>query len=245
MLLADAGVRVVVVDLDLAAAEHTVAMIGQDGGIASAVQADVSRAEDCARVVAEAERRFGGVDILVNNVGIGGPWGDAVEVDLEQWASAMTVNVTSMVMMVKYAVPSMIRRGGGSIVNVSSVAGLRGGQPVLLYPTSKGAVVNMTRAMAVHHGPDGIRVNCVCPGMLYTPMVYNAGMSDDLREARRKRSILGTEGNGWDAGAAIAFLASDLARWITGVILPVDAGTTAMTGQGAVHKRESIEKGMN
>jgi NAD(P)-dependent dehydrogenase (short-subunit alcohol dehydrogenase family) len=97
----------------------------------------------------------------------------------------------------------------------------------LLYPTSKGAVVNMTRAMASHHAPDGIRVNAVAPGMVYTPMVYAGGMSDDLREARKNRSLLKVEGEGWDVGNGVLYLVSDEARWVTGVILPVDAGATA------------------
>ena len=88
----------------------------------------------------------------------------------------------------------------------------------------------MTRAMAVHHGPAGIRVNCVCPGMVYTPMMYSPGMSDAAREARKSRSILKTEGTGWDVGAAVRFLAGDEARWMTAVILPVDAGATAEAG---------------
>lgn len=87
----------------------------------------------------------------------------------------------------------------------------------------------MTRAMAVHHASQGIRVNCVCPGMVYTPMMYAAGMSEDAREARKNRSLLKTEGNGWDVGAAVYYLSSDLARWITGVVLPVDAGATCAT----------------
>jgi NAD(P)-dependent dehydrogenase (short-subunit alcohol dehydrogenase family) len=136
----------------------------------------------------------------------------------------------------------------GSIVNMGSVAGLKGGTPHLLYPTSKGAVVNMTRAMSAHHAADGIRVNCVCPGvrsspysflrllirvqMLYTPMMYAGGMSEEAREARRKRSLLGTEGTAWDAACAVTFLASDHARWVTGAILPIDAGATAAVGIG-------------
>jgi len=98
---------------------------------------------------------------------IGGATGTAKEVDMEQWAKSMEINVASMVMMAKYAIPEMEKNEGqwrGSIVNIASVAGIRGGNPHLLYPTSKGAIVNMTRAMAVHHGPQGIRVNCVCPG---------------------------------------------------------------------------------
>jgi NAD(P)-dependent dehydrogenase (short-subunit alcohol dehydrogenase family) len=89
---------------------------------------------------------------------------------------------------------------------------------------------NMTRAMAFHHGAQGIRVNCVCPGMVYTPMMYAGGMGEEAREARKNRSLLKTEGNGWDVGAAVRFLAGDEARWMTGVILPVDAGATAAVG---------------
>jgi len=128
--------------------------------------------------------------------------------------------------MAKYAIPEMRRQGAGSIVNIASVAGLIGGTPSLLYPTSKGAVVNMTRAMATHHGQEGIRVNCVAPGMVYTPMVAGR-MTPEVREQRRQRSLLQTEGSGWDVGQAVVYLASDEARWVTGVILPVDAGATA------------------
>jgi NAD(P)-dependent dehydrogenase (short-subunit alcohol dehydrogenase family) len=173
--------------------------------------------------------RYGRLDVLVNNVGIAGPPGTAVEVDVDAWSRGLLVNVTSMMLMAKHAIPAMLRNKRGAIVNIASVAGLLGGHPNLLYATSKGAVVQMTRAMAVQHGKDGIRVNCVCPGMVYTPMVYAGGMSDALREARRKRSILQTEGSGWDTGAAVVYLASDRARWITGAILPVDAGATAAT----------------
>ncbi|RMD39523.1 hypothetical protein DV735_g5611, partial [Chaetothyriales sp. CBS 134920] len=241
--------RVVCVDRDLGLAEHTVGMIEQQttgptgpGAAAMAVQADVSVEADCKRVVDTALQRFGRVDILCNIVGIGGPPGNAVDVDMAQWARGMEVNVASMVMMAKYAIPAMLRNeiGNGEattttyrgcIVNMSSVAGIRGGTPSLLYPTSKGAVVNMTRAMAVHHAKDGIRVNCVCPGMVYTPMMYGAGggMSAEAREARKNRSLLQVEGNGWDVGASVRFLAGDESRWITGECLVVDAGTTSGT----------------
>ncbi|ODA82996.1 hypothetical protein RJ55_01505 [Drechmeria coniospora] len=248
MLLAEDGASVVCVDVNVALAERTVAMIGQERRngdqaaptTALAVRADVSCEEDCAAVVEAALGTFGRVDILINNVGILGGRGTATDVDVQEWTRGLEVNVTSMMLMAKHAIPAMAANeptaadGGirGSIVNLGSVAGLRGGTPSLLYPTSKGAVVNMTRAMAAHHGPQGIRVNCVCPGMLYTPMVYNQddGMTAEMRESRRQRSLLRTEGNAWDCAAAVRFLAGGEARWITGTVLTVDAGATCSTG---------------
>ncbi|KXJ88358.1 2-(S)-hydroxypropyl-CoM dehydrogenase [Microdochium bolleyi] len=241
MLAAD-GCDVVCVDRELTWATRTADMVNSKPGRgrAVAVQADVTVAADCERAVATAVQQLGRLDVLVNNVGIAGAPGTATEVDMAQWAIGLEVNVSSMVLMAKHAIPAMKRNEvdldagemRGVIINMGSVAGLRGGTPHLLYPTSKGAVVNMTRAMAAHHAKDGIRVNCVCPGMLYTPMMYSKGMSDEARAARKARSLLGTEGNGWDCAGAVVFLSSSHARWITGSVLTVDAGTTAAVGIG-------------
>ncbi|MDO9712630.1 SDR family NAD(P)-dependent oxidoreductase [Paracraurococcus lichenis] len=228
ILLARAGARVVCADSMVDWAEETRRMIEAEGGEAIVVEGDVTKPADCRRIVEAATSRWGRLDALVNNVGIGGPKGTAEDVDPEEWAQGLLVNVTSMMLMAKYAVPAMRAAGGGAIVNIGSVAGLRGGHPSLLYPTSKGAVVNMTRAMAVHHAKDRIRVNCICPGMVYTPMVQQGGMSAEKREARRRRSILQVEGSGWDVGAAVAFLCGGNSRWMTGAIVPVDAGATAI-----------------
>lgn len=226
ILLARRGARVLLLDANMDAAQRTQQMIEAEGNIGRAMYADVTRPADCSAAVRAAVDAWGRVDILVNNVGIGGPAGTAVEVDVDEWDAAMRVNVGSMMLMAKYAIPEMRKRRAGAIVNIASVAGLLGGTPSLLYPTTKGAVVNMTRAMAAHHGLEGIRVNCVAPGMVYTPMVAGR-MTAEAREERRKRSLLQTEGSGWDVGHAVAYLASDEARWVTGVILPVDAGATA------------------
>lgn len=170
LLLAEDGATVLCADQDEAAAERTVALILQEGGKAASVRADVSSEEDCARAVHTAEETFGRLDILINNVGVMGARGTAVEVDAEEWARGFGVNVTGMMLMAKYAIPAMRKNepgdGGirGCIVNMGSIAGVQGGTPHLFYPTSKGAVVNMTRAMAYNHGHEGIRVNCVCPG---------------------------------------------------------------------------------
>jgi len=218
ILLAEAGANVVCVDLASASAQRTVEMIESDGhASAIAIAADITSEPACKSIVEKAVQEFGRLDILVNNVGVMGAAGSAVEVNMDEWDRSMRINVNSMVMMAKYSIPEMTKNEGqcrGAIVNLGSVAGLRGGTPSLLYPTSKGAVVNLTRAMADHHAGDGIRVNCVCPGMLYTPMMFGGGMTDEQRAARKERSLLKTEGNGWDCGAAVRFLASDEARYV-------------------------------
>ncbi len=231
ILMARNGAKVALVDANRANAEATARMIGNDGE-SFVVEADVTDQATCQRIVADTVKRWGKLDILVNNVGIDGPRGNAVDIDMDGWDRAMAINVKSMVMMAKYAIPEMKKAGGGAIVNLASVAGLRGGNPNIFYTTSKGAIVQMTRAMAAHHGRDGIRVNCIAPGMVYTPMVYAAGMTPEVRDARRRRSLLQTEGTGWDIGNGVLYLVSDEARWVTGVILPVDAGATA--GGGAM-----------
>ena len=173
-------------------------------------------------MVERAVAAWGRLDILDNNVGSGGR-GSVVTAEERDWDRVMTVNVKSMMLTGKHAVPAMVASGGGSIINISSLAALL---PSLLtpYATSKGAVISLTKAMAVDHAPDGIRVNCVAPGPVYTPMVYAAGMTEELRTRRREASLLGIEGTGWDVGQAVLFLASDEARYITGVVLPVDGG---------------------
>ncbi len=224
MLLARAGARVLVVDRLLPLAERTVAMIVSEGGTASAHACDVTDSEACRAMVAAAVERYGRLDVLDNNVGIGSR-GSVVEETEENWQRVMRVNVDSMFLTAKHAIPEMIRAGGGAIVNVSSISALRP-RGLTAYSVSKGAVIALTRAMAVDHGRDGIRVNCVAPGPVYTPMVYQRGMSEAAREQRRGASVLGIEGTGWDIGMAVRFLLSAQARYITGHTMVVDGGAT-------------------
>lgn len=224
ILLAKHGARVALVDVDGEAAEQTRSLIEAEKGVAETFVGDVSDADAWRAITADVRARFGSATILVNNVGIAGPPGTAEEVDPQAWDDAMRVNVKSMVLAAGACIPAMAAVGGGSIINMSSAAGLVGGHPAIMYATSKGAIVQMTRAMASQHGPQLIRVNCVAPGMVYTPMVVSRGMTEEMREARRNRSVLKTEGTAWDVAAAVLFLSSPMARWITGVVLPVDGG---------------------
>jgi NAD(P)-dependent dehydrogenase (short-subunit alcohol dehydrogenase family) len=225
ILLARAGVRVLVADRDIAAAERTVEMIAADGGVAAAHGGDVTEESDCKRLVEAALDSWGRLDFLDNNVGIGSR-GSVVDEPAEQYRRVMQVNVESMFLLSKHAIPAIIKTArGGAIVNISSISALRP-RGLTTYTTSKAAIIGLTRAMAVDHGRDNIRVNCICPGPMYTPMVYARGMSEAARANRAKASLLKTEGTGWDVGHAVKFLLSDFARYITGQVLVVDGGVT-------------------
>jgi NAD(P)-dependent dehydrogenase (short-subunit alcohol dehydrogenase family) len=225
ILLARSGAKIVVVDIQRQAADQTVAMIEAEGGTAIAHIADVSEEAQCKALVEAAVNRFGRLDLLDNNVGIGGR-GSVVDTPSDLWRKVMTVNVDTMFYVSKHAIPAMVETaGGGAIVNVSSISALRP-RGLTAYSTSKGAVIALTRAMAVDHGPQNIRVNCVAPGPIYTPRMWTGQMTPAGREARRLASVLGLEGVGWDIGNAVRFLLSAQARYITGQTLVVDGGAT-------------------
>ena len=225
ILFAREGAKVLVVDNNPTAAEETLEIIRKESGKAEAFVADVSKAEDCRAMVERAIKQWGRLDILDNNVGVSGR-GNAVSVEENEWDRVMAINVKSMVLTGKYAVPAMAAAGGGAIINISSIGALRPREDMTPYSTSKGAVIALTRAMAVSHGKDGIRVNCITPGPMYTPMVFSRGISMEMRERRKQASLLKIEGTGWDIGYAALFLASDEARYITGITLVVDGGVS-------------------
>ncbi len=184
----------------------------------------MTKIEDCERMANTAMERYGRVDILDNNVGIS-QRGTVVEVSEEDWDKVMTVNLKTIMLASKATIPHIISSGGGgAIINIASIAGLRAHSSTP-YSTSKAGVIGLTFSMAADHAADNIRVNVIAPGLVYTPMVAPR-MNDDLRQYRADAAPLKTEGTAWDVGYAALFLASEEARWITGIVLPVEAGLT-------------------
>ena len=223
ILFAREGAKVLLVDFQEDRARDTLKIIQEEGGVASTIQGDMTKLEDCERMAQTAVERYGRVDILDNNVGIS-QRGTVVEVSKEDWDRVMTVNLKTIMLASKAVIPQIIASGGGAIINISSIAGLRAHSSTP-YTASKAGVIGLTFSMAADHAADNIRVNAIAPGLVYTPMVAPR-MNDDLRQFRAEAAPLKTEGTGWDVGYAALFLASDEARWITGVCLPVDAGLT-------------------
>ena len=230
ILFAREGAAVVVADRDAAAAEDTCAAIAAEGGHALAVTADVTRADDCARIVETCVAAHGRIDVLHNNVGIGIP-GGPVELSEEHWNLVVDTNLKSMFLTCKHALPHMERQGSGAIVNVSSLASLRCSPvPMLAYNTTKAGVNALTCTIAVQYAAKGIRANAILPGLIRTPMavddvVRRYGVDrDKLVHARDRAVPMQRMGEAWDVAWAAVYLASDEARYVTGVLLPVDGG---------------------
>src|ERR687886_358418 len=225
VLFAREGARVLCADQFAERAEETVVWISSEGGVASTFECDVTRQEDCQALAAAAVERYGRLDILHNNVGI--PSNQTLaEITEEAWDQIMTVNVRSMVLAAQAAVPHIQMSGGGAIVNISSIAGLRAYPPrATAYTTSKAAVIGLTLALAGQLGSRRIRVNCIAPGQVYTPLIAER-LDAEGRERRATSGLIKDEGTAWDIGWAAVYLASDEARWVTGQVLAVDAGIT-------------------
>ena len=227
ILSARAGASVVVVGRRHDAAQETVDFIEREGGTAAVVTGDVTDETSCREIVEQTMARFGRLDGLDNNVGASSP-GTAATMDMEKWRDYHRLNVESQVMMSKYAIPAMIESGdGGSIVNISSMSALRPKGNALIYSATKGEIIYLSQAMAVDHAKDGIRVNCVIIGPVYTPTVDAGRMTPERRAQRAAASLLG-EGNGWDTGYLVRFLLSDQARWMTGQAIAIDGGVSVI-----------------
>jgi NAD(P)-dependent dehydrogenase (short-subunit alcohol dehydrogenase family) len=230
LLFAREGAAVAVVDLDGARAQVVAREIDAEGGQALAVRCDVSQTADCQRAVQETVAAFGRLDILFNNAGIIRR-ASVLELTEEEWDRAMAVNVKSVFLLSRYAIPIMAQGGGGAIVNTGSGWGLVGGRNAVSYCASKGAVVNMTRAMALDHAGQNIRVNCVCPGDTDTGMLRSEaqqlGAATEAFLAEAADRPLRRIGKPEDIAQAVLYLASEASSFVTGTTLVVDGGGLA------------------
>ena len=228
ILMAREGAKILLCDIDIDRAEETLNVIEKEDGIGKIFIGDVTSEKDCEAMINESIKQFGKLDILFNNVGGPGS-GMVTEIDEEDWHRSIDLNIKSAVMGSKYAIPAMEKSGGGSIINVSSIDGTQAGSTRNVpYSISKAAISHLSRIMAVHHGRQNIRVNCVAPGHVYGAFPNRfKKMEENWRDLRKKAGPLGTEGTAWDVGWAVVYLASDEAKWVTGVVLPVDAGVQA------------------
>ncbi|MFT3853052.1 MAG: SDR family NAD(P)-dependent oxidoreductase [Ilumatobacteraceae bacterium] len=230
------GARVLVVDRDLASAQETVAMIHAEGGDATAHGADITDAESCASIVDSATATYGTIDVLHNNVGIGGGDAPATRVTEDAWQRIFDVNLTAMWRTCKLVAPVMRAAGRGSIVNISSIASICS-TSTAAYQISKAGVNTLTQHLAMRLARHEIRVNAILPGLMNTPMAIEGisaarGIPRGQLIAQRDQQVpLGqTMGTAWDVSYASLFLASDEARFVTGVLLPVDGGQSVRCG---------------
>jgi len=229
ILFAREGAQVVLVNRTAERAETLAREIGEQGGEAAAFAADVSKPEQAEAMVSFAIERFGKLDILHNNVGVGGRGGTPATLDIADWNFVLETNLTSAMLCCRYAIPRMLEAGGGSIINVSSsvgAIGMAGSAGATAYAASKAGMGGLTLSIAADYAAKGIRANCLVVGTVNTPMVARLG--PDALERRRQMVPMQTEGTAWDVGYAAVYLASDESRWVTGLMLPIDGGLAAI-----------------
>ncbi|MEZ5817867.1 MAG: SDR family NAD(P)-dependent oxidoreductase [Hyphomicrobiaceae bacterium] len=234
---AEEGATVLVVDSDQTLAEATVAMITEKGGKASALRADITREADCKAIADACVQRHGRIDILHNNVGRARGDKGTVELEAEMWDELMAMNIRGMFLTIKHVLPVMRRQKLGAIVNISSTSSIAAG-PALTYRVSKTSVNSLTQHVAIENAPHGIRCNAILPGLMNTPMAIERRARernvsrDQVRQERASQVPLAVAeaGNAFDVANAAVFLASDEARYVTGVLLPVDGGLLLKIG---------------
>jgi NAD(P)-dependent dehydrogenase (short-subunit alcohol dehydrogenase family) len=225
--LAQEGAAVAIADINAETGGETCRQVEAMGGSALFVLADVTEELDCRRMVEETVRELGRLDVLVNSTGVPTGGGTVVDTTLEHWNKLLDVDLKAVYLASRFAVPEMVKVGGGAIVNVSSIGGLRGSLTGMAFQAAKGGVINLTRHMAIAHAAQHIRVNCICPGVIDTPLVER--WLSDPQEYKRACALhpMNRIGKPEETAAAIAFLASDEASFITGAVLPVDGGFLA------------------
>lgn len=223
--MAAAGARVMICDLNVEAGE---ALAAEIGGLFRKV--DVASADEIEAMIAAAESAFGRLDVLVNNAGIGS-FGETPDMPPEMWRNVMAIDLDAVFHACRFAIPLMKRGGGGAIVNTASISGMAGDYGFAAYNAAKAGVINYTRAMAVDHGKDNIRVNALCPGLIDTPITAGLKAVQGLDQHWYGLIPMGRPGQPDEMAAVICFLASDEASYVTGSIMVADGGVTAHTGQ--------------
>ena len=237
VLFAREGARVVLVDKFEDRAEETLELIKEGGGEATIVVADLEQIDSAEFIVDAAVENYGGVDILINNAAITSSY-SLLDTTVEQYQRVIAINLTAPFMLSKAAIPKMLERGGGSIVNITSIIAIRGtGSPAAAYGAAKAGLIGLMYDLADTYGKQGIRVNCVAPGLVDTPMRDNAMVEAGIDRAKlpefkrqmdlTSRTALGFEGDAWDIARTAVFLTSPDGRYLTGLHIPVDGGTTA------------------
>ena len=224
-LFAGEGAAVVIGDLNLEGGEAAVRECKENGGRAVFQKTDVTAEADIKAMVARAVQEFGGLDIIYNNPGLGGALGPLEQITAENWDRSLAVLLRGVFLGMKYAIPEMRKRGGGSIISTASIAGLRGYPGLHPYCAAKAAVINLTRSAAVELGKDRIRVNCICPGGINTPI--GGATSERSERALAEAQPIRRAGQPEDIANAALFLAGDESEWITGTAMLVDGGFMA------------------
>lgn len=227
------GAKVVVADIRAHKAEQCVADIEDAGGVAIPCTVNVSDAASVEAMVSHCVSHFGRIDVLFNNAGTLRP-GNAVDLSVEDWDFVMGVNVRSVFLGAKYAVPHMQEQGYGSIINTASISGLHGDGNAVVYAASKAAVINLTRAMSTDHAPQGIRVNAICPGTISTPPVQRMMSDPQALELNLKAHALGRLGLAEEIANVAAWLASDEASFVSGEAIVADGGLRARSPLGRI-----------
>jgi NAD(P)-dependent dehydrogenase (short-subunit alcohol dehydrogenase family) len=231
-VLAREGARVLIVDRDADNAKVTLGFIEDEGGRGAVCVADVSHEDDCRAMIGSAVEAFGGIDILVNNAGISRHV-PVTDTSLELFEEIIGVNLRGTFMACKYAIPELISRGGGSVVNIGSVVSIRdSGSSHPAYSASKGGVLGLTVDLAGEYGRQNVRVNAVLPGMIASPIQASVGSASP--EIQKRMNMLGRMGNVWDIAHAVWFLCTDEASYVTGHVFPVDGGATQAMPPSAV-----------